>query len=375
MIRPSKRCQAPSDLRVEKMSGRSPRSRLSTKPSGRPISPVPPAPAGTSGATRPGRRIPGPATPTAAIPPTGPGSARKGRQSAGNGANGGPQGCHPHAPQVPPRHPVQPAPGPRGLDRVFGRSGEATGDVTVLDGARLQPPSLGPLLRAPGPARGAALRLGRVRGLRGRAGRGALRPHEDRSDRRRPDGSSVFNPALSDLLSHHGAVPCVPPGNQRQGRAAVPLHPLGLPPRQELQRPRRPIRAVAGRGDQRARARHHRARRRRSVAEELPSLRPLSVERRVTRDGMVSFGVASTAFWTARAAASSRSASPPSGPAAAPTGPPSPSSSNPSPPPAAPTASTRRCASSPASPSSSSTYVELNTTGRDQQRLFQRVGR
>ena len=70
---------------------------------------------------------------------------------------------------------LRPVPG--GVRR---RAGGDPDRLAVLPGARLQPPALGPLRPAPGPADRAALPPRRLRGARRRAAPDPLRPDEDR---------------------------------------------------------------------------------------------------------------------------------------------------------------------------------------------------
>ena len=121
------------------------------------------------------------------------------------------------------------------------------------------------------------------------------------------DRRDRLQPGLVDLARHYGfhpkGLPALSGQNQGQGRAAVPLHPRGLLPGPLLPQPRRPERAtppLARHGGQPAGARHHHG-----VSSTKPSprsgrrLRPLplapfrsvlKLERRISREGMVSVG-------------------------------------------------------------------------------------
>ena len=121
-----------------------------------------------------------------------------------------------------------------------------------------------------------------------------------------PDGGPVFNAALVDLLRHHGAVPraCRPYRPETKGKVERPFSYI----RQDfhLGRSFRDLDDLNAQFadwlDTVANVRVHGTTGRavdEAFADELPSLRPLprvpyatplSVERRVTRDGMVSFG-------------------------------------------------------------------------------------
>ena len=94
--------------------------------------------------------------------------------------------------------------------------------------------------------------------MAGAPGEVALRPDEDRGDRRGRRGlgelQRLAGRAAQPLRRAAAGVPPLPGQDQGQGRAALSLHPPGLLPRPDLPRPRRlepAVRSVAGRDRQR----------------------------------------------------------------------------------------------------------------------------
>ena len=128
--------------------------------------------------------------------------------------------------------------------RVHRRARRRAHPLAVHDGARPQPLALGPVLRHPGSADRPALPHRRLRRHGRRAVRAALRPHEDRGDRRgRRAAWSSYNASLVALLNHYGALPraCRPYRAKTKGKIERPYRYIraGLLPGAQLPRPRR----------------------------------------------------------------------------------------------------------------------------------------
>ena len=152
----------------------------------------------------------------------------------------------------------------------------------------------------------AALSRGRLRGAGRRAARDALRPHEDRGHRRGRPGGIVYNRALIDLARHYGFHPkaCRPYRAKTKGKVERPFRYI----REDFFL----ARSFRNLEDLNAQLRHwlatvanprvHATTRRvvtEAFAEEQPILRPLPLapfrsvlrlERRISREGMVSVG-------------------------------------------------------------------------------------
>ena len=177
------------------------------------------------------------------------------------------------------RAPVRDAPGPPGAGRlrpvpgrVHRRARRHPRGLALHADPRAQPMALGALLRRPGSPDRHALPHRRLR----RDGRGAfrvaLRPDEDRGDRRgcRRGGElqHLARRAAQPLRRGPARLPPLQGENEGQGGAALSLRPAGLLPRSDLPghgRPQRSVRRLAGRDRQPAHPRHHRARDRRAL--------------------------------------------------------------------------------------------------------------